>query len=184
MWYGLVPNQFFSIRGEYLQGAAIRSILTTVALYRLPPETGVKLWESIYWPTAFFTGTSDDGLPADYVSVIKNIFGENIDLNDIPAKLYLFYGELQKMPAPVIIPNHWPPQYAKQFRFMGQRYLPDTEILQKLTDYNLRPFPTGLDVFAVLGSGSRMNDEEWQTLLKEDRAPARPGWTKSFFVSD
>jgi hypothetical protein len=33
-------------------------------------------------------------------------------------------------------------------------------------------------------SGSRMNDEEWQALLKEDGAPARPGWTKSFFVFD
>lgn len=39
-----------------------------------------------------------------------------------------------------------------QMRFMGQRYIPDSEILQKLSDPYDRPVPTGLDVFAVFGS--------------------------------
>jgi hypothetical protein len=40
------------------------------------------------------------------------------------------------------------------FRFMGQRYTPDSEILQKLSDALLRPVPSGLDVAAVLGSSN------------------------------
>jgi hypothetical protein len=31
-------------------------------------------------------------------------------------------------------------------------------------------------------SGKRMNDEEWQALLKEGGAPARPRWTESFLL--
>jgi hypothetical protein len=44
------------------------------------------------------------------------------------------------------------PDSAVQFRFMGQRYIPDSEILQKLSEPLKRVFPTGLDVMAVLGS--------------------------------
>jgi len=39
-----------------------------------------------------------------------------------------------------------------QFRMFGQRYLPDTDIMQQLADWPNRPLPKGLDVFAVLGS--------------------------------
>jgi hypothetical protein len=39
---------------------------------------------------------------------------------------------------------------------MGQRYIPDSEILQQLSEPDVRPFPTGLDVFATLGSKRAM----------------------------
>jgi hypothetical protein len=152
MWYGLVPNQFYNERGDRLPPAAIRSMLTTIALSRLPRETGIKLWESIYWTTAFFTGTSDDAGPHDYASIVEKILGQSPDLETISSRLDLFYEELEKLPLPTIVPVQWNPRYARQFLFMGQRYLPDTEVLQKLTHRDFRPFPTGLDLFAVFGS--------------------------------
>jgi hypothetical protein len=39
-----------------------------------------------------------------------------------------------------------------QLRFMGQRYIPDSEIMQRLVTPIQRVFPSGLDVMAVLGS--------------------------------
>jgi hypothetical protein len=152
MWYGLVPNQFFTIKGERLPGAAIRTMLTTIALGRLPPENGKALWESIYWTTSFFVGNADDGIPLDFAPIVQKIFGSRPDLKTIPSRINAFFEELENLPPPRIIPSHWPPQFAKQFQFMGQRYLPDTEILQRLTDYDFRPIPTALDVFAVFGS--------------------------------
>jgi hypothetical protein len=40
---------------------------------------------------------------------------------------------------------------------MGQRYIPDSEILQKLSVPLKRVFPTGLDVMVVLGSNRALN---------------------------
>ena len=42
-----------------------------------------------------------------------------------------------------------------QMRFMGQRYIPDSRFCKALGTYD-RPVPTGLDLFAVFGSGGRM----------------------------
>ena len=39
-----------------------------------------------------------------------------------------------------------------QFRFMGQRFMPDSYIIQKLVYWPEKPWPKGLDVMAVLGS--------------------------------
>jgi hypothetical protein len=44
-------------------------------------------------------------------------------------------------------------QTEKQFRFMGQRYILDSDILQDLITPIVRPIPSGLDVMGVLGSG-------------------------------
>jgi hypothetical protein len=42
----------------------------------------------------------------------------------------------------------------KQFRFMGQRYTLDADILQTLMEPIIRPIPTSLDVMGVLGSST------------------------------
>ncbi|MBL0062877.1 MAG: DUF3160 domain-containing protein [bacterium] len=39
-----------------------------------------------------------------------------------------------------------------QFRFTSQRYMPDTYVLQRLSEYGIRTWPKGLDVMAALGS--------------------------------
>ena len=61
-------------------------------------------------------------------------------------KLNAFLEEVKKLPRPLI-----QPQEGLSFRFMGQRYIPDSEILQNLCNDD-RPIPKGLDVMGVLGS--------------------------------
>ncbi|HAV43391.1 TPA: hypothetical protein DCX15_05185 [bacterium] len=56
--------------------------------------------------------------------------------------------------------------YEIQFRFMGQRYIPDSEIMQRLVKSFERAFPKGLDVMAVFGS--RVAKELMLTRYKED----------------
>lgn len=161
-WYGIVPYSFYKADGVTRDvGSAIRSIITATALCRLPEEDGGALWENIYSTTAFFVGEADDVTPFQIAEIVAKVYGDNPDLNELtdPAKLDLFYKEVDELPRPQIsakdestdaegnvIPSDL------QFRFMGQRYIPDSEILQELSTPNLRPFPTGLDVFATLGS--------------------------------
>ena len=56
-------------------------------------------------------------------------------------------------------------------RFMGQRYIPDSEILQELTEPYKRPFPCGMDVFAVFGSerAEEILDEIYQPKQQWDK---------------
>src|SRR5690606_20547862 len=42
----------------------------------------------------------------------------------------------------------------KQFRYMGQRYILDSFIMQNLMEPQVRPVPTALDVMGVLGSAT------------------------------
>ncbi len=161
-WYGVVPFPLYESDGKTRDTeSAIRAIITVTALCRLPEADGGALWESIYSPTAFFVGAADDLTPYQLAGVIDKVYGSNPKLDDIssPAKLDLFYVEVEALPkAQINAKNDLAIADGKnipsglQFRFMGQRYIPDSEILQELCESVARPFPTGLDVFATLGS--------------------------------
>jgi hypothetical protein len=161
-WYGVVPFPLYDTDGKTRDtSSALRAIIITSALCRLPEGDGGKLWESIYSPTSFFVGAADDLTPYQLAGIIAKVYGTSPDLNGISdaAKLDQFYKEADALPNPQIVPTldlaisegkNVP--VGLQFRFMGQRYIPDSEILQNLCESILRPFPTGLDVFASLGS--------------------------------
>ncbi len=153
-WYGIVSYPFYNIEGEEVTpniSAALRSIITTTALCSLPDQDGSTLWENIYSTTEFFVGASDDITPFQIAEIIVKVYGDMPDLNRLTDsdKLEAFYEEVEQLPKPQISANA---EFDTQFRFMGQRYIPDSEILQKLSAPVVRPFPTGLDVFATLGS--------------------------------
>lgn len=145
-WYGIVPIPFYDEKGHRDEQSAMRSIVTTTALCRLPEEEGVKLWENIYSTTSFYVGESDDITPYEIATIISKVYSAEPDMDKIPDKLDEFYVEIEKIRRPEIVA-----QAPKQMRFMGQRYIPDSEILQKLSCED-RPIPTGVDIFAVFGS--------------------------------
>lgn len=185
-WYGVVPFPFYNSDGATRDTkSALRSIITVAALCRLPEQNGTALWENIYSPTAFFVGAADDVTPFQIAEIITKVYGGIPDLNKIadPEKLDLFYKEVDKLPKPQINAKNTLAQAegkdipsGLQFRFMGQRYIPDSEILQELSESILRPFPTGLDVFASLGS--KRAADIIQTIYRP--AEAWPEYTKNF----
>lgn len=148
-WYGIVP--LYAEGGKAQR--AMRAIIAAAALYRLPEAEGSALWENIYSTTAFFVGSADDVTPYQIAEIVKKVYGNGPDMNGIsdPEKLDRFIKEFEALPKPRINHKDGKP-VSLQFRFMGQRYIPDSEILQELCDWPKRPFPTGLDVFASLGS--------------------------------
>lgn len=172
-WYGIVPLYAEDDEAQ----CAMRSIITATALYRLPEAEGSALWESIYSTTSFFVGSADDLTPYQIAEIVQKVYGNGPDMNGIsdPEKLDRFIKEFEALSKPQI--NHKSDTPAgRQLRFMGQRYIPDSEILQELCDWPERPFPTGLDVFASLGS-RRAAD-----IIAEVYRPAEtwPEYTKEF----
>lgn len=151
-WYGVVPMPFYTEGGEKDEESAIRAIVTTLALCGAPEDKGVKLWENIYSTTSFFVGESDDITPYEVAQAVSKVYSGTSDIDEIPNRLDAFYREVEQMKKAEIVWKAKDVVTQPQMRFMGQRYIPDSEILQKLSDADDRPVPCGMDVFAVFGS--------------------------------
>ena len=205
MWYGLTP---FAIRtNEGLLEEQIRqSLLLTRSLHRAQLDDE---WATIYEPTSFYVGAADDVTPAEWKTAMEQVFGADAPLEAFAdaEKFAAFADAAQKLrPARIqartrIRPNQPPvPDAAVQLRFMGQRYIPDSEIMQRLVVPINRPFPSGLDVMAVLGSErarthldahpSIYNPENWagyvpeRAKLLEEFAGVKPErWTSNLYWS-
>lgn len=174
MWYGNVP---FPLEYQDATGQVVvarpqvrQALLITYLLFagENPP---IGLWRRLYEPTAFYVGTADDLTPEEFKEVLDRVYGPDGPVADLAdeEKLDQALEALRRLRPPRIktalvgVPGgqQWEMREGKtvwkeaggwQFRFMGQRYLADSEILQRLSHWPERPFPQGLDVMAVLGS--------------------------------
>jgi len=147
-------------------------------------EDALKVWDRIYQPTVFFAGKADDLNIYDYLGAMKKVLGESAAINNLAdgSKIDQIIAELKTLPAPKIsssfvLETEDPAKVTKAFRFMGQRFIPDSYMFQqlvfpKIQTYTgggskpftaetietldgvrtVRVFPRGLDVAAVLGS--------------------------------
>lgn len=210
MWYGLVP--FATRLDGKLQSETIRQgLLWTRALQ--DAKLGAA-WQAIYNPTAFYVGTADDLTPEEFMGAAKAFYGADAPLADFAddAKLAKFADAVDVIRAPRIaaqygekmglgnLPNmiRGPLPDSIQLRFMGQRYIPDSEILQKLSTPVQRVFPSGLDVMSVLGNHRATqildaypqiyNAKNWAgynakraALAKEFAALPRTEWTSNLY---
>lgn len=151
-WYGTIPLPFYIKDLIKDEDSAMRAMITAVTLCSLPEEEGGKLWENIYSTTCFYVGEADDITPYEVAKAVEKVYSGTPDLNQLPDKLDEFYQEIEKMRPAEIISKTEHAVTQPQMRFMGQRYIPDSEILQELSESYKRPFPAGVDVFAVFGS--------------------------------
>lgn len=175
MWFGL--NAFTAEEDTDL----LQSLIIAQQLYGKLLGSNkllIMLWEQIYEPTVFYVGAANDLTPQDYKQIINQVFG-----SDPAYKTDLNYGyftdknrlkEVRKLSAERfgkkkrIKVQLWGVPQGPQFRFMGQRFIPDSYILQRLSTFPQKPgdptrgFPKGLDVTAALGS------KEAKRLLLED----------------
>jgi hypothetical protein len=204
MWYGYMP---FATQWDEAEVSAnpawkqIRqSLLITLMLYKaqIDGKPAIETWRRIYEPTVFFVGAADDLTPHDYKAIIDKVYGRNATYADLQdeAKLEQVYQEITKLPMPRIEVQlvGLPPR--RTFKLMGQRYIPDSEAMQRLVEWPQRPWPKGLDVMAVLGS-ERAGDildnvykepEKWDEylpgrskLVSEFRATPTDTWQSNLY---
>lgn len=157
IWYGFTSMPLLVNEGKGLDVEnAQKSILMTYSVFvDGDKDNTAKLWNSIYAPTGFYVGLSDDLNFFDLKNVLINVFGENPDINSLGDKEYYgaLFEEIRKLREPKINAKiEHGTATDKQFRFMGQRYVLDSYILQELMEPIVRPVPTGLDVLGTFGS--------------------------------
>jgi len=169
MWYGLNGYPFQDDIGNWQYDSIAKSLLITYISYlEVNGANDIELWDKIYAPTNFFVGQSDDLTLFDLQDVIVEVYGADVSPNDFYNEA--FYPELDKqlkqLPSPQIqhklITGAVDTPTGLQFRFMGQRYTLDANILQELMVPIARPIPTGLDVVGAFGN------ERAHELVKED----------------
>lgn len=162
MLYGLSPmpipvpkNEQPAMRMPTRQALLITKNLVTLKSKGKPV---FDLWDMIYEPTAFYVGTADDHTCYEYSQLIRDMYGETVTIEDFAddAKLIKLISEVEKLQEAGIDNSVEPGGYSSvhQFRFMGQRFIPDSRIFKKLTHENVwrRGMPRGLDAFAAMGS--------------------------------
>ncbi len=171
MWYG---RMMFRLKPgdslELIEAGRVetrQAILIVAALQnaQVGGESALAVWERIYEPTVFFVGQTDDLSIYDYAQVVREVYGDQLTLADLEddAQLDEFIEQAMTLRLPKIVSSYVtdrekPEEATKGFRFMGQRFIPDSYIFQQLvydkvgTQDNPRLFPKGLDVAAVLGS--------------------------------
>lgn len=160
MWYGTAPFPLYKDNNgnkERNIEQTMQALLITYSLYLdNKGEQDIDLWERIYNPTVFYVGKTDDLSIYHYKELLVKVYGENPDLNKLnsPDKIEKLYSEAEKLPEPKIAAKYTKvtTPVGKQFRLMGQRYIPDSEIIQELVEPITWPIPSGLDVMGVLGS--------------------------------
>lgn len=182
MWYGRMPFSLHAPDEDAVRLATQQALLIVQALNS---SSNLSRWERIYLPTTFFVGVADDLTVYDYQAVAQAVYGGfpgPVDLAD-QAQLDSFIATARNLPRPQILSQPVNAQNsgedaiatAQSFRFMGQRFIPDSAIMQQLVFnrvgvYNgataetppltavptqiglIRGFPRGLDVAAILGS--------------------------------
>ncbi|MCT4594429.1 MAG: DUF3160 domain-containing protein [Anaeromicrobium sp.] len=159
MWYGQASFPLYSMDEDGNKNKSIdetlEALLMTYSIF-LNNEEDIKLWENIYDVTNFYVGSADDLSIYDYKKILIRAYGENPSIDDFSDedKLNIVYEEGKNLPEPKIQGKYTGTKIpvGKQFRFMGQRYVADADIIQRLVEPLKRPVPSGLDVMAVMGS--------------------------------
>jgi hypothetical protein len=164
MWYGwtiftMEPDKF----GELAERHTVQALMLVQIIYNYGLAGGpttLSMWDGIYEPTVFFVGKTDDPNIRNYKLIGETVYGSDFlnlppdSLTNTP-KLNAFMEEAQKIPEPKI-PNWIYGTFVtyKGFRFMGQRFIPDSYMLANLIDpfVGSRMFPKGLDIMSILGS--------------------------------
>ena len=110
----------------------------------------IDLWKEIYEPTVFYVGLSDDIGPAEMKKAMNVIYADLKDVDQYDNRQKLL--EIPtKLTGPQIAGHgSWGTQ-KKQFRLMGQRFIPDSYVFDKLTS-DKRRMPNSLDIMAAMGN--------------------------------
>lgn len=162
MWHGrismlLQPDMIIAEDPE--KEARIQTMQALLISDQLDRDKNLQAkWDRIYEVTAFYVGYSDDLGPYEYVNAMDTVFGNDKERTNFDSeKLAALKSELERYESPKIyggigeiIPagsetESKTLEAAKGFRFMGQRFTPDSYILQELN-------PPALNIMSLLGS--------------------------------
>ena len=149
-------------------------LIITLALRQASDSNGPAAadWVRVNETLTFLIGPSDDPGPAELAPLMDQVYGTNIsvlDLTDRPTWTQ-FLQQSSALPAPQINSTFEPDsqtlQGERSWRFLGQRFVLDSFILQNMlydkvgTADKKRLVPSGLDLMAALGSQPALDAQQ------------------------
>lgn len=177
MWYNQCLFPFYNEKGEVNDIQILQAQLITKDLFetKINGKYAILIWDLIYNITSLFSEESDFLTPYDYKKIMEDVYEKNIDINLLSDKTKLIefvkkgekFKEMKIKYVLVGVPS------GPQFRFLGMRAVPDTEIMQKLVKFPVRRFAKGLDIFAAFGFNEAKDilinlyreDKNWEEYL-------------------
>jgi hypothetical protein len=170
MWHGRMS---MLLKGDIIEAedpeheAEIQTLQASLIASSLENDSNLMdKWDNIYTVTAFYVGFSDDLGPYEYTEAMNEVMGENNNIENLDTEA--LKAELASYRSPKIyggtgaigIDSADPEELdnsledTKGFRFMGQRYVPDSYMFQNLIYPAVadRSLPKGLDIMTILGS--------------------------------
>jgi hypothetical protein len=168
MWYGRINLRLKLPRETRLALLITRLIRET----EVDGRAAADAWASVYDPTVFLVGKSDDLSFHEYGPLMDAVYGPAPELQALvdDGLLATFTATARELPPPQIN-SMWvyiwedEEQATQGFRFMGQRFVLDAYVFEQLIWREVgvmgdeRWLPKGLDVFAAMG-----NEEAYRIL--------------------
>ena len=156
IWHGRMTFRASDVT-ETRQAALLTLAYNQTTVDSLP---AAELWAGIYEPTVFFVGRSDDLTPRVYGEALATAYGTPAAPGDLvdEAKFAAFQTAIEALRAPqilgMVVAKPTATADTKGLRLMGQRFVPDAFVFQRLIADAVpgRPLPSSLDFFAALGS--------------------------------
>lgn len=156
MWHGRMTFRVAD-ETETRQAALLTLAYQQTEVDGLP---AAAVWEGIYEPTVFFVGRSDDLTPQEYQEALAVAYGAPSGPRDLldETGFQAFRAAAADLRPPeilgMVVTEGTPIEDTKGLRLMGQRFVPDAFVFQRLihTAVPDRALPKSLDFFAALGS--------------------------------
>lgn len=179
------------IRRNQIGSLILSNVLSTTSVNG---KSLISYWGDIYEPTVFYVGVSDDVGPFELNELMDSLYTgklkyeEYLDTHKIATLLTKLEeksnGSIGKIGYQEL-----------QFRFMGQRFIPDSYIFQRLTNID-RPMPNSLDIMAGFGNEKAKSlmlttylpewtdyKKELDSIIIENAKLNEEDWTKNLYYS-
>ena len=170
MYFGQV-GLFIENDGKPDEDSILQGLLLTHSIYKNPEI--LKTWEDLVEPIDFLVESADDLSIREYARTLYGVYGKDFDINklDDEKNLSSAYKVLSDYPDPQVAGF-----MGKSFRFMPQRAVMDSVLMQNVVDIarddkpSDRPIYSGLDLMTAFGN------EKALEIQKED--PYNSHWDK------
>ena len=170
MYFGQV-GLFIENDGKPDEDSILQGLLLTHSIYKNPEI--LKTWEDLVEPIDFLVESADDLSIREYARTLYGVYGKDFDINklDDEKNLSSTYKVLSEYPDPQVAGF-----MGKSFRFMPQRAVMDSVLMQNVVDIarddkpSDRPIYSGLDLLTAFGN------EKAREIQKED--PYNSHWDK------
>jgi hypothetical protein len=203
MWYGRINLRLKHLR-ETRMALLITRLVRQTQVNGLP---AAEVWASVYDPTVFLVGKSDDLSFHEYGPLLDTVFDPSRRLSALAddALLTTFVATARQLPPPQIN-SMWvyiwedEDEATQGFRFMGQRFVLDAYIFEQLIWREVGEFgnerwlPKGLDVLAAMGNAEAYAildemgetdylhyDEQLEKVRGEIAALQMDSWTQNLY---